>query len=164
MHLFVSRRFEKFSNMIGDKSISEFLGLSDKISIFVERDFTTNGDGVKVTFIYRTKTPKINFLLPDVINDHIHSYCGDFIVIKTRLECPKLFPYNPPVWKLLSVKNNLFNNGIITLEEYYRWLIGCVNRQNIENRGWTAIYGFEKEILRFFSRINHFESVIEGLS
>jgi len=120
-------------------------------------------DELYVTFIYKKKNSPIHFNLPIEINKLIYSYCGDVIEIQTKLVCPKFYPYNPPIWNLVKVNNNLYNQGIITLKEYYESVIDHVNHSNGNLENWSCIYGFEKEILRFFMRINHFESVIENL-
>ena len=116
-----------------------------------------------ITFKYKNKTSPIHFNLPIEINKLIYSYCGDFIEIQTKLVCPRLYPFTAPIWSLIKVNNNLYNRGIITLTEYYESVVGHVNHSSRELHNWSCIYGFEKEILRFLTRINHFESILENL-
>jgi hypothetical protein len=107
-----------------------------------------------ISKIIRKKTPSfIQFDLPKEINNIIHSFREECIEINLRLECLPSFPYKSPVWHLENVKHNLPYN----LSEYYQYIVDMTNDSNIEQNNWSCIYGFEKEILRFFIRINHFD-------
>ena len=157
MRICFNSRYDRFNNMV-TVPLSEFFGCKN-MSIVVEKNDTE----LYITFTYKNKNSPIHFNLPIEINKLIYSFCGDFIEIKTRLACPKFYPYNPPIWNLVKVNNNLYNRRIITLTEYYESIVEHVNHSNKELSNWSCIYGFEKEILRFLVRINHFESVIENL-
>jgi len=156
MRICFESRYNRLNDI--DVPLSQFFGC-EKMTIIVEK----NQSELYVTFTYKNKNSPIHFNVPIEINKLIYSFCGDFIEIKTRLVCPKFYPYNPPVWNLVKVNNNLYNRGIITLKEYYESVIEHVNHSNGVLQNWSCIYGFEKEILRFFMRINHFESLIENL-
>jgi len=157
MRLCFDSRYRRFSDMV-TVPLSEYFGCNNMEIVIVKNNTT-----LYVTFKYKNKLRPIHFNLPIEINKLIYSYCGDFIEIQTSLICPKLYPYHPPIWNLIKVNNNLYNSGIITLTEYYESVIDHMNHSNKELNNWSCVYGFEKEILRFFMRINHFESVIENI-
>lgn len=156
--MFFGRRFAKFQQI--DVPLTKYYGLNEKVNLLVDK-----GDSsLFLTIIYRNKHPIYTFKeLPDEINELIYSFCGDFIEIRAKLYCTLRFPYESPVWEIVSVKNNLYNRGIITLEDYYKYIADCINKSNIAGKNWSATYGFEKEILRFFIRVNHFESVVSNI-
>ena len=106
---------------------------------------------LNVHFNHSKKPNFIHFNLPEEINKIIHSFREDRIEIHLNLKCVPTFPYNSPVWNLVEVKHNFHKN----LFEYYQYIIEVANESNARN--WSCIYGFEKEILRFFVRINHFD-------
>jgi hypothetical protein len=107
-----------------------------------------------ISKITHRKIPSfIHFNLPLEINKIIHSFREEFIEINLKLECLPTFPYNSPIWHLQRVKHNLPHN----LLEYYQYIVDITNESNIERNNWSCIYGFEKEILRFFIRINYFD-------
>lgn len=157
MRLCYESRYKRFTNMV-TVPLSEYFGCKN-MEIIVEKRETE----LYITFKYKNKMHPIHFNLPIEINKLIYSYCGDFIEIHTKLVCPKMYPYAPPIWNLIKVNNNLYNRGIITLTEYYKSVVEHVNHSNETLHNWSCIYGFEKEILRFFMRINHFESVVENI-
>ena len=157
MRICFNSRYNRFKNMV-TVPLSEFFGCKN-MNITVEK----KDDELCIIFLYKNKNSPFHFNLPIELNKLIYSYCGDFIEIQTRLVCPKLYPYNPPIWSLIKVNNNLYNHGIITLTEYYESVVAHMNHSSKELNNWTCIYGFEKEILRFFMRINHFESVVENI-
>ena len=128
--------------------LNEFYGLKNT-EISVEREEKT----LDVKILYSKKPDFIRFNLPREINALIHSYRNDTIEIHVKMECPETFPYNSPVWKLTNVKHNFHKD----LFEYYQYIVETTNESNIKQGNWSCIYGFEKEILRFFTRINHFD-------
>ena len=155
--MFFGRRMNRYKTTI-NLPLREYYGFNEKINILVEEG--TNE--LNVTVLYKNKHPKLSFAgMPSEVNDIINSFCGDFIEIRASLSCPKFFPFHPPIWQIIKVNNNLYNRGIIQLEEYYTYIVEGVNRSNVTN--WSPAYGFETEILRFLMRINHFESVVENV-
>jgi hypothetical protein len=155
--MFFARRLFRYNKTV-DLPLREYYGLNEKINILVKEG--TNE--LTVTILYKNKQPQLFFQgVPTEVNDIIHSFCGDVIEIRAKLTCPKYFPFQSPIWQIIKVKHNLYNRGIIDLEEYYAYVVECVNRSNDIN--WSSAYGFETEILRFFTRINHFESIVENV-
>ena len=156
------RRYNSFIKKTNGTSngIKEYININnDKISIKVDK---CNINSIYIIYHYFNKGNYINFKLPKELNDMILSFCGDNIELKLELECVNDFPFTPPIWKFIYVKNNLFSKNIIDIENYYKWIIENMNNDNNERDGWNILYGFEKEILRFFTRINHYESLIEN--
>lgn len=125
--------------------LHEFYDLENTL-ITVDREEKT----LVVKIAYSKKPDFIRFNLPPELNALIHSYRNDTIEIHARMECPESFPYNSPVWKLTNVKHN-FRQDLL---EYYQYIVDMTNDSNIERNNWSCIYGFEKEILRFFVRLN----------
>lgn len=156
------RRYDSFIKETNGTSygIKEYMAINNnKISIKVNR---YNLYSIYIIYKYFNKGNYINFKLPKEVNDIIFSFCGDNIELKLELDCSDDFPFTPPMWKFIYVKNNLFSKNIINIEDYYKWIIENMNNDNNERDGWNILYGIEKEILRFFTRINHYESLIEN--
>jgi len=127
---------------VGDLSLSEYYGLKNVL-------FLVNKLENELNIIIRyTRFQPTCFNFPFEINKLINSYCGDYIEIHTTLVCPKTFPFLSPRWNLIKVNHNIAMN----LEEYYRYIVEVTNESNKLN--WSSTYGFEKEILRFFVRLN----------
>lgn len=137
----------KYARLEECEPLDEFYNLKDT-KIITNRE----ENGINVQFNYFKKPTFIHFNLPEEINNIIHSFREDIIDIRARLECPPTFPYHSPTWKLVEVNHNYRKN----LFEYYKYIVDVTNESNIKN--WSCIYGFEKEILRFFVRINHFDA------
>lgn len=141
--------FEKrYARLEEYQPLHDFYNLKDT-KIIVKKD----ENNINVIIQYKKKPEFIYFNLPPEINKIIHSFRENFIEIHTNLECPPSFPYNSPVWNLVEVRHNLQQN----LTDYYQYIIDMTNDSNIKRNNWSCIYGFEKEILRFFTRINHFD-------
>ena len=157
------RRYNSLMNKINyiPHEIKKYLNIEDnKITIIVQKCNDDNDiDSIIVFVNYFKKNKYINFNLPKEINDIIDSFCGNYIKLKFKLECINNFPFISPIWKVIDVKNNLKSNNIINLNDYYIWIIENINYDNSYRLGWSVIYGFEKEILILFTRINHFESI-----
>uniref|UniRef100_A0A6C0HRM2 Uncharacterized protein n=1 Tax=viral metagenome TaxID=1070528 RepID=A0A6C0HRM2_9ZZZZ len=157
MRICFESRYKRFTNIV-TVPLSQYFGCKNMEIVVEKRE-----DELYITFKHTSKRTPIHFNLPIEINKLIYSYCGDFIEIQTKLVCPKLYPYNPPIWNLIKVNNNLYNSGVISLTEYYNTIVQHVNESNGNLKNWSCVYGFEKEILRFFTRINHFETLIENI-
>lgn len=142
------RRYTRFQEYA---PLHEFYNLKNTIISVVKEEKTLH---VKIS--YSKKPDLIWFNLPPEINELIHSYRDDFIEINTRLECIDMFPYTSPTWKLTNVKHNFQKD----LFEYYQYIVDVTNESNIDRNNWSCIYGFEKEILRFFVRVNHFDAFV----
>jgi len=155
------RRYDSFIDRTSGNSegIKEYIGINNyNVSIKVDKC----NNSIYIIYHYFSKNNYINFNLPKEINDIIFSFCGDNIELKLELDCNDHFPFKPPIWKFIYVKNNLSSKNIIDIEDYYKWIIENINNDNNERDGWNVLYGLEKEILRFFIRINHYESLIEN--
>ena len=160
MHERFIQRYNIFIGRTGGtpEGIKEYLGICDnKININAYR-CNIYRNSIIIIINYFNKINYIKFNVPNEINDIINSFCGNYIKLKLKLECMDGFPFIPPIWKLINIKHNLLNN-IINIKDYYLWMVENMNYDNLERRGWTPIYGFDKELLRFFIRINHFDSI-----
>lgn len=142
MKVFFERRYTRFERIVGDMTLAEYYGLKNV-------SFLVNKLENELHIIIRyTRFQPTCFNVPFEINKLINSYCGDYIEMHTILACPKTFPFLSPKWNLLHVNHNIAMN----LEEYYRYIVDVTNESNKIN--WSSTYGFEKEILRFFVRLN----------
>ena len=152
------RRYDIFIERTGgtDEGIKNYIGIEDNRIKLNAKKCNASEETIIIDINYFDKIEYINFNLPKEINDIINSYCGNFIELKLKLECYTGFPFVSPMWSLINIKHNLLNNTI-NIQEYYLWIIENINQENSERNGWTPIYGFDKELLRFFTRINHFD-------
>ena len=139
----------KYARLEEYEPLHEFYNLKDTKIIVNKEENVLN-----IPFHHSKKPRFVHFNLPEEINKIIHSFREDTIIIDTILRCPPTFPYNSPVWNLVDVKHNFHKN----LFEYYQYITDVANESNIDRGNWSCIYGFEKEILRFFVRINHFDA------
>jgi hypothetical protein len=144
--------FEKrYDRLQTYEPLHEFYDLKNTIISVKKED---NALFLKINY---SKDPDfIHFCIPHEINVIIHSYRKETIEINTKLVCPERFPYMSPTWVLTEVKHNFRQN----LFEHYQYITDLTNESNIERMNWSCIYGFEKEILRFFIRINHFDAFV----
>jgi len=143
MKVFFERRYARFEQIV-NIPLAEYYGMKNV-------SFVVNKLENELYIIIRyTRFQPTCFNVPFEINKLINSYCGDYIEIHAILACPKMFPFVSPVWNLAHVKHNFAMN----LEKYYKYIVDITNESNIVNKNWSSIYGFEKEILRFFMRLN----------
>ena len=132
-------RYKRFTDIV-DAPLSKYFGCNH-LNILVKK-----GDQeVYITIKYQKKYAPIQFNLPPELNELIHSFRGDYVEIYAKLVCPKMFPFASPIWELIRVKSNLYNRGIIRMDEYYQSIVELTNESNIERNNWSCIYGFEKE-------------------
>ena len=157
---YFTQRYNLFKHRIEDtpEGIKNYFGIYDtKINInALKCDTETNSIIININYYNKNNYTKFN--LPNEVNDIIYSFCENYIELKLKLECFDGFPFVSPKWSLIDIKHNLLNNNI-NIKDYYLWIIENMNHDNLERIGWTPIYGFEKEILRFFVRINHFNYI-----
>jgi hypothetical protein len=137
---------KRYARLEEYEPLHDYYNLKDT-EITVDRKETI----LNVQYNYSKKPIYIHFHLPEEINKIIHSFREDRVEIHLNLECIPTFPYNSPIWNLIEVRHNFHKN----LLEYYQYIVDVANESNTRN--WSCIYGFEKEILRFFVRINHFD-------
>ena len=160
MQFYFIKRYNRFIENTNGTSdgIKQYFGIIDnRIKInFIKCD--ENDDSIDINFYYFNRPKYIKFNLPIEINNIINSFCGNYIELKLTLLCPYGFPFIPPIWKLIHVKHNLHSNNII---DYYLWIIENINNNNLNRNWWSVIYGFEKELLKFYTQINHFENIEE---
>ena len=103
--------------------------------------------------------PKVNFQrLPDEICDIISSFNDDLIIIKFEIMFPSSYPFHPgPIWSLIDVEYNI--KTLLNLKEYYNYLVDTHNRSN--SHDWSATTLIDKDILKFFGKMNYFEHILE---
>lgn len=96
--------------------------------------------------------------LPRDINFIISEYLKSYILFEFNISHNDSYPFNPPIWSLVSCKDRLSNYENII--EYYKYI---VKSHNVNNNGWSPAITIEKDILYFISKINNFELLMNCL-
>jgi hypothetical protein len=150
---------EHLKKMIGEISIAEYFQIIPATgSLQFNIDFTKDGR-YKFSITYKTKYfPKYDFVnLPVELNDIIHSYLEDYIVLEFMVDLRYDFPFSRPVWSLMKVDDSYNNRVPICLFEYYKHIVKLHNKMYIIKNNWSPSMGIKSDILKFICRINHFE-------
>jgi hypothetical protein len=154
------KRYERFQNKIANSSINKYFGINDtNINITVNKK--NNEEILYLNIFYLKHQEKINFkIIPNELNDLIHSYLNEYVTIQTDILFPSDYPFIPPIWSLLKVSSNFdFKDLLHNISEY---AVTCHNNQT--TRDWSPATDIEKDILDFIRKINTFEYVFEYLS
>ena len=71
---------------------------------------------------------------------------------------PSSYPFHPgPTWSLIDVEYNI--KTLLNLKEYYTYLVDTHNNSN--SNDWSATTLIDKDILKFFGKMNYFEHILE---
>ena len=93
--------------------------------------------------------------LPKEISNIIFTYLFDYINIHLEIAYSTSYPFVAPFWSLISVHHNI-SYPPVNLEDYYKYIIDNTNQDNTR----SPITYFEKDILEFIVKINHFEYIL----
>lgn len=164
------RRCRDFTNTIGDTSIVEYLDIisrknekiSYKMDLFPEQRYSI----FSVDFMTQNSpTSKRNFDLPTELCDIIYSYYSNFISLKFRIDYPGNYPFDQPIWSLISEKNDMTHlPKNFVLSEYFQELVERHNGQYSElSRGfnWSPSMTIRTDMINFIMRINHFDVIAD---
>jgi ubiquitin-protein ligase len=154
------RRVNDFTNIINlHGSLEKYFGITNengiefktKINIQTLDGFNQFEINLDIIIIHNYKIYNLNNL-PLVINSLIASYyTPNYIHLKIQITSPEDYPFNPPIWKIMSVKHSLK----INLYEYYKYIVDSHNK--IMNHSWSPAIKIDVDILYFIAKINHFE-------
>jgi len=166
----LSRRCRDFTNTIGDKSIVNYLDISprknENISFAMEMFPEQRYSIFSVDFITQNATTsKHNFNLPLELCGIIHSYSSNFISLKFRIDYPGNYPFDQPIWSLISEKNDMTHlPKNFVLSEYFQELAERHNGQYSElSRGfnWSPSMTIRTDMINFIMKINHFDVIAD---
>ena len=156
----IKRRVNDFTNIINvHGSLEKYFGITNengiefktKINIQTLDGFNQFEVNLDFIIIHNNKIYKFNNI-PLEINSLIASYyTPNYIHLKIQITSPEDYPFNPPIWKIMSVKHSLK----INLYEYYKYIVDSHNK--IMKRNWSPAIKIETDILYFITKINHFE-------
>jgi len=164
------RRCRDFTNTIGDKSIEDYLDISprknEKISFGMELYPQEKYCIFSIDFVTQnTPTTKNKFDLPIELCDIIHSYSSNFISLKFRIDYPGNYPFDQPIWSLISEKNDMTHlPKNFVLSEYFQELVERHNSNYSEvSRGfnWTPSMTIRTDMINFIMKINHFDVIAD---
>ena len=164
------RRCRDFTNIIGDKSIMDYLNISPRknenisfaMELFPEQRYSI----FSVDFMTQnTPTTKPTLDLPMELCDIIHSYSSNFISLKFRIDYPGNYPFDQPIWSLISEKNDMTHlPKNFVLSEYFQELADRHNGQYSElSRGynWSPSMTIRTDMINFIMIINHFDVIAD---
>jgi len=124
----LSRRCRDFTDLLEQKSIVDYLGITsrknEKISFGMELYPQEKYCIFSVDFVTQnTPTTKNKFDLPIELCSIIHSYSSNFISLKFRIDYPGNYPFDQPIWSLISEKNDMTHlPKNFVLSEYFQGL------------------------------------------
>jgi hypothetical protein len=153
-----------FKKIIGDSTIAEYFQIVPAIgSLQFNISFPGNDDDNDGTYIftvmYKTKyVAQYDFVnLPVELNDVINSYLADYIILECMIDLRHDFPFSKSVWNLMKVEHSYSKRIPICLFDYYGYIVHLHNEMYNEKKNWSPIIGIKSDILKFISRVNHFE-------
>jgi hypothetical protein len=164
------RRLSDFTNLIGDKSIVDYLGIisrkNEKISFAMEMFPEQRHSIFKVDFVTQNApTIKPAFKLPGELCDIINSYSSNFISLKFKIDYHYNYPFVEPVWSLISENNDMTHlPKNFTLTEYYQDIVERHNGQYRDiSRGynWTPAITVRTDTINFIMKILHFDIITD---
>ena len=121
--------------------------------LFVKYSYTKN--------LIQADIIKNNYIgIPIEINSLIAQYIPTKYSIELIFEIkyPTRHPYISPKWKLCNIIHNNFPT-LVNLDDYYNYIVSEHNKYN--KLGWSITISIEKDVLRFISRINYFEYLLD---
>jgi hypothetical protein len=154
------RRVNDFTNIINlHGSLEKYFGITNengiefktKINIQTLDGFNQFEINLDIIIINNYKIYNLNNLPLDINSLIASYYTPNYIHLKIQITSPEDYPFNPPIWKIISVKHSLK----INLYEYYKYIVDSHNK--IMKRNWSPAIKIEGDILYFITKINHFE-------
>ena len=154
------RRVNDFTNIINlHGSLEKYFGITNengiefktKINIQTLDGFNQFELNLDIIIIQNYKIYNLNNLPLDINSLIASYYTPNYIHLKIQITSPEDYPFNPPIWKIISVKHSLK----INLYEYYKYIVDSHNK--IMKRNWSPAIKIETDILYFITKINHFE-------
>ena len=156
----IKRRVNDFTNIINlHGSLEKYFGITNengtefktKINIQTLDGFNQFELNLDIIIIQNYKIYNLNNLPLDINSLIASYYTPNYIHLKIQITSPEDYPFNPPIWKIISVKHSLK----INLYEYYKYIVDSHNK--IMKRNWSPAIKIEGDILYFITKINHFE-------
>ena len=156
------RRVNDFTNIINlHGSLEKYFGITNengtefktKINIQTLDGFNQFELNLDIIIINNYKIYNLNNLPLDINSLIASYYTPNYIHLKIQITSPEDYPFNPPIWKIMSVKHSLK----INLYEYYKYIVDSHNK--IMKRNWSPAIKIEADILYFITKINHFEHI-----
>ena len=154
------RRVNDFTNIINlHGSLEKYFGITNengiefktKINIQTLDGFNQFEINLDIIIINNYKIYNLNNLPLDINSLIASYYTPNYIHLKIQITSPEDYPFNPPIWKIMSVKHSLK----INLYEYYKYIVDSHNK--IMNHSWSPAIKIDVDILYFIAKINHFE-------
>ena len=154
------RRVNDFTNIINlHGSLEKYFGITNengtefktKINIQTLDGFNQFELNLDIIIINNYKIYNLNNLPLDINSLIASYYTPNYIHLKIQITSPEDYPFNPPIWKIMSVKHSLK----INLYEYYKYIVDSHNK--IMNHSWSPAIKIDVDILYFIAKINHFE-------
>ena len=156
------KRVEHLSNIINlHGSLEKYFGITNengtefktKINIQTLDGFNQFELNLDIIIINNYKIYNLNNLPLDINSLIASYYTPNYIHLKIQITSPEDYPFNPPIWKIISVKHSLK----INLYEYYKYIVDSHNK--IMKRNWSPAIKIDADILYFITKINHFEHI-----
>ena len=154
-------KFQRFLRTFGNVSLNTYFGISDEL---FDYDFQllscTELEMLLIVKVIRKYRVIVFVDLPTDINRLIASYITDKIEITFKMTLPIDFPFIPPVWSFVTLRQNfLLEDKNYLLEKHYDQIIKIHNKYNTS---WSAAMEIDKDILVLLEEINHFKRIFHG--
>lgn len=114
---------------------------------------------LEVIFYFVKQYDYFNFpYLPYELNELIHNFNKDYIILNIRVIYPQLYPIQPPHWHFINLKTNFYS---ALLETYFKSKIKDHNCK-LSPTNWQPAITIEKDLLMFLTKINIFNDLIKN--
>ena len=164
--IYRSTRFTRFIERFKDTNIEDYFEIlkqnnKENIKCQIKTELIENQNIIcfEIHFFKDSDYFYNFFKLPDEINNEIYKfYNKEFINIKMSIHYGNNYPFHPPIWKLLDVKNNI--NIHINIFDYYAEIIN--NHNSAYKKDWSPAIDIHHDILDIIQKINHFEYMLKS--
>ena len=150
-------RFKRFEYVYQTQSLEKYFGLIHNYDTFKIIPQKTDNNTLVLTIQIEKKHYHNFKQLPLELSNLISEYLPEYITICVEITFPSDYPFQPPIYTLLSTTYNITNLPI-SIDTYYTRIVENHNLQY--KREWSPAIDIEKDILYFICRINHFEYLL----
>jgi len=157
-------RFERLEErVLNNSSFTEYFGIAppnenEELDIKLVTADSTEGI-VVIDILFQKHTTQNLLKIPIEIIRHIDNFNHYYLRLRLKLTFPVEYPFQPPVWSLEKIQQQTKPTHV-DMKEYYEYIIEKHNSQNATR--WSPSTFIDKDILLFFTRINHFEYLTEA--
>ena len=125
-----NHRFKTFTNKVGhdkDAIVNYFQLDNSKLSITLEKDSTNTYSILTVVYMVKSSMTLLADLPLELSKYIFEFYSHDPVQLTYRIDFPEVYPFEPPVWSLKTVKSS--TTTAMSLQNYYQDIVELHNNQ-----------------------------------